>query len=351
MPAEVRVCLVIPYTVRQRFACSGLLVGLGLFLAVDRAHADPTEADRTTARALAAEGYEALERQDYATAEDRLRRADALVHAPTIVVDRARALLGLGRLVEAYESYQLVMRETLPRNAPASWRQAVKEAEAEVSKVEPRLAWLVLKVEGPSDPRVTIDGVPVPNASLGVRRPIDPGRHGIRVTADGFVSGGRTISLKEAEQQELTIALDRPPAIQLEESKTAQPAAPTADDKKARSPIPMWTAFGVGAAGFTFGSITGLVALGKHSDLSKQCPNDGRCPRGTAAENAAVEDKISSYHTFGTLSGVGFGLGVAGVATGVVLLVTSPKKSEAKRSGFTLVPVVGPDRVGVTGAF
>jgi hypothetical protein len=329
--------------VRQRIACSGLLVGLGLFLAVDRAAADPSEADRTTARALAAEGYEALERQDYATAEDRLRRADALVHAPTIVVDRARALLGLGRLVEAYESYQLVMRETLPRNAPASWKQAVLEAEREVSKVEPRLAWLVLKVEGPTEPRVTIDGVPVPNASLGVRRPIDPGRHSIRVTADGFVSGGRSISLKEAEQQEIMIALERPPAVELTESKAPPPPPDQPTDKTTRSPIPMWTAFGVGAAGLTFGTITGIIALGKHGDLADRCPND-RCPRDQ-------EDELSSYHTMGTLSGIGFGVGLAGAATGVVLLLTNPKRSEEPRTGVTLVPVVGPDSIGVTGRF
>lgn len=351
VPAEVRGCLVIPYTVRRRIAWSGLLVGLGLFLAVDRATAEPSEADRTTARALAAEGYEALERQDYATAEDRLRRADALVHAPTIVVDRAKALIGLGRFVEAYESYQLVMRETLPRNAPASWKQAVLEAEREVSKVEPRLAWLVLKVEGPSDPRVTIDGATIPNASLGVRRPIDPGRRTIRVTADGFVSGGRTISLKEAEQQEITIALDQPPPIQLEESKTAAPPPEKTADDAPRSPIPMWTAFGVGAAGLTFGTITGIVFLDRLGKLDDRCPNNKECKPRNAAEEAELEEMRSTYRTMGTLSGIGFGLGVAGAATGVVILLTNPKRSEPPRTGFTLVPVVGPDRVGVTGRF
>lgn len=351
MLAEVRGCLVIPYTVRRRIACSGLLVGLGLFLAVDRATADPSEADRTTARALAAEGYEALERQDYATAEDRLRRADALVHAPTIVVDRAKALIGLGRFVEAYESYQLVMRETLPRNAPPSWKQAVLEAEREVSKVEPRLAWLVLKVEGPSDPRVTIDGVTIPNASLGVRRPIDPGRRTIRVTADGFVSGGRSLSLKEAEQQEITIALDKPPAIQLDESKVAPAPPETPTDSAPRSQIPMWTAFGVGAAGLTFGTITGILFLDKHGKLVDKCPNDNRCDPKDGAEKAELISMRSSYRTMGTLSGIGFGLGVAGAATGVVMLLTNPKRSEAPRTGFMLAPVVGPDRVGVTGRF
>jgi len=317
---------------------------------VDVAAADPSEADRTTARGLAAEGYEALERHDYATAEDRLRRADALVHAPTIVVDRARALLGLGRLVEAYESYQLVMREALPKNAPASWKQAVAEAEREVSKVEPRLAWLVLKVEGPSDPRVTIDGVPMPNASLGVKRPMDPGRHGIRVTADGFVSGGRSVSLGEAEQQELTIQLDRPPAIQLEESRNAPKPIDKPTDTAARSPVPMYVAFGVGGVGLTFGAITGALFLGKHGNLYDKCPNQ-ECKPKTDAEEQDLRDERSSYNTLGTLSGIGFGLGIAGGATGLVLLLTNQNRSEAPRTGLSLTPVIGPDRVGVSGRF
>src|ERR1043165_8586206 len=72
---------------------------------------EPSEATREQARGLAAQGYDALQRKDYAVAEDLFRRADALVHAPTIVVDHARALVGLGRFVEAHERYELVMRE------------------------------------------------------------------------------------------------------------------------------------------------------------------------------------------------------------------------------------------------
>src|SRR4051794_6044258 len=47
----------------------------GLLLAPRVAWAEPTEADRATARSLASEGYDALERKDYATAVDRFRHA------------------------------------------------------------------------------------------------------------------------------------------------------------------------------------------------------------------------------------------------------------------------------------
>src|ERR1041384_5444151 len=81
-----------------------------VFSSVPHAWAEASAQDREQARKLASEGFDALERNDYATAEDRFRRADALVHAPTLVVDHARSLAGLGRLVEAHERYELVLR-------------------------------------------------------------------------------------------------------------------------------------------------------------------------------------------------------------------------------------------------
>jgi len=153
--------------------------------------AQPTDSDRASARELAREGYDALEQKNYAVAEDRFRRADALVHAPTIVVDHARALVGMGRLVEAYERYGLVIREGVASDAPASWKQAVSDAEREIEAVKPRLAWLVINIVGPKEPEVTVDGRDVPIASLGARRATDPGKRKVRVTGDGFVSGPR----------------------------------------------------------------------------------------------------------------------------------------------------------------
>ena len=319
---------------------AALVAGAGFTLA-SPARAEPTEADRTTARALAAEGYEALERHDYKIAEDRFRRADALVHAPTIVVDRARALVGLGRLVEAFEAYQLVIREGVPNSAPASWKQATVDAGKEVGAVERRLAWLVLRVEGPSEPHVTIDGVTLPNASLGARRAIDPGRHTIRVTADGFVSSGRAVTLSEAQEQEVSIKLDVPPDVQLEETPT--PAAPPSPAEHKRSQVPMWVAFGAGGAGLLVGTVTGILALKKHSDLAEVCDGE-KCPQ-------SHEDEVNSYYALGTTSGIGFGVGVAGITTGIVLLVTGNKSEKPKTATTGVVPRVGWGSVTLEGRF
>jgi hypothetical protein len=315
-------------------------------LCVRVASAAPTDSDRTTARELAREGYDALEQKNYAVAEDRFRRADALVHAPTIVVDHARALVGMGRLVEAYERYALAIREGVASDAPASWKQAVSDAEREIEAVKPRLAWLVINIEGPKEPRVSVDGREVPVASLGARRATDPGKRKVRVTADGFISGGRIVMLKEGEQQAITITLDRPESVELPET-AAPPDAPAGQTAQSSSPWP-WIAFGVGGAGLAVGGVTGVMALGVRSDLVDACGPSRKCNPRDESEQARFEDDRSEYRTLGTVAGIGFGVGLAGVATGVVLLLTSPK-AEASPNAASLTPVLGPGYVGIRG--
>jgi len=315
-------------------------------LVASAAGAAPTDSDRTTARELAREGYDALEQKNYAVAEDRFRRADALVHAPTIVVDHARALVGMGRFVEAYERYALVLREGVANDAPASWRQAVSDAEREIEAVKPRLAWLVINIEGPKEPHVTVDGREVPVASLGARRATDPGKRKIRVTADGFVSGGRVVMIKEGEEQSVSITLGRPDSVELEE--TPVPVDDTKpDETKSASPLP-WIAFGIGGAGLAVGAVTGVMALGKHSDLSEQCPSN-TCSPQTPEEETQFENDVSEYHTLGTISGIGFAVGAAGIGTGIVLLLTSQGDDESPKTSARFTPLIGPGFVGIRG--
>ncbi len=48
------------------------------------------------------------------SAEDR---ATALVHTPALMIDWARSLVGLGKLVEAKERYEQIIREGVDANA------------------------------------------------------------------------------------------------------------------------------------------------------------------------------------------------------------------------------------------
>ncbi|MGH7296344.1 MAG: hypothetical protein ACRELB_15500, partial [Polyangiaceae bacterium] len=153
-----------------------------------------SDSDRATARSLGQDGEKALDARDYKTAEDRFRRANSLVHAPTLLLGLARALAGEGKFVEAGEEYNRILREGVAPGAPAAFRHALEEAKKEVQDVAPKIGGVTIMVKTAAGadvpaPTVTVDDTPVNAASLGVRRLIDPGDHVFRATADGYKPG------------------------------------------------------------------------------------------------------------------------------------------------------------------
>src|SRR6201999_2886024 len=116
------------------------------------------------------DGYDALEKKDWAAAADRFTRADALCHAPTVTLGLARAQVGLGKLVNAQEIYSRVVHEPIPANASAAFSRAVDDARRELDALGPRVPSVLINVKGVDAPKVTLDGVDVPNAALGVKR-------------------------------------------------------------------------------------------------------------------------------------------------------------------------------------
>lgn len=320
------------------------VAGLWAFLAAN-ASAQPSDADRATARALAAEGNQALKRKEYETAEDRFRRADSLLHAPTLVVDHARALVGLGRLAEAYDRYALVLREGVEPKAPWAWKEALKNAQKEIEAIEPKLAWLSVRVAGPADPVVTIDGRVLPVADLGTRRAIDPGKRTIMAAAPGFLPNERSVKLAAGQEEGLTLELLPEPA---------PPPTPAAKKTIVRLPAPpppkkdytfAYVAFGAGGAGLLVGSITGVLFLNTRAELNEECPTDQSCPPET-------KDLRSRYYLYSYTSGIGLGLGLAGAGVGLALMLNAPEIPTGKTEGSVRIfPYVSGDRIGIWGRF
>jgi hypothetical protein len=301
-----------------------------------------SDADRATARALAAEGFKALQTGNYETAEDRFRRADALVHAPTLVLDRGRALMGMGRYVEAQEQFELVLREGVPPKAPRSWKAAVQEAATLLEEVEPKVAWLTIAVPDVAEPEIRVDGQPIPPAALGVRRATNPGTRTIDVGAAGYAPRRLTIELTEGGEESLEVALEPLPKDAPAPRPPRSKPSPEADAPP-RDLAP-YVAFGVGGLGIIVGSVTGALTIKKHSELSDACPG-GVCPE-------EERETLDSYHRLGWVSGVGFAVGAAGAATGVVLLVRQKRESSTETAARSRLELfAGPGRAGLRGTF
>ncbi|MGH7293793.1 MAG: hypothetical protein ACRELB_02615, partial [Polyangiaceae bacterium] len=200
----------------------------------------------------------------------------------------------------------------------------------------------------PPSLRVTWDGATVAPATLGVKRPADPGTHVVHAAADGYSSSDVTVTVPAAGSAEapMSITKSAPPAV----AETAPPApvgaAPgpeVAASGGGSSPWP-WVAFGVGGAGLLTGAVTGAMVLGKHSGLAAKCPN-GTCPPDQ-------QSSVDSYDTLGMVSTVGFVVAGAGAALGVTLLLLKPGSDAAPAStGLSFTPVIGPGSLGAIGRF
>jgi hypothetical protein len=325
-----------------------------------------SDADRSTARALGGDGQQALDSKDYKTAEDRFRRADSLVHVPTLMIGLARALTGLGRYVEAQETYTRIIREGVAPGAPEAFKRALADAKREVDGVGPKIGGVTITVRAASgldvpNAKVALDGAPVNTASLGVRRSIDPGSHVLRVSAEGFkpaelhfevVAGGSLDEPVTLEGDRSAPPLDNGPSAAPTTEPPGlspgaeQPAVASAGGSGGGGALP-WVAFGVGGAGLAVGAITGVMAMGKHSDLA----NSAHCS-GTTCD-PSEQANLDTFHTLATISTIGFIVGGVGVAAGALLLVARPRTESLARAqaGLRITPVIGPASIGAVGQF
>jgi hypothetical protein len=261
------------------------------------------------------------------------------------MLGHAKAQIGLGKLVAAHELFARIVREGAPAGSPPAFGKAVAEARKAMEAMEPRIPSVVITVKGHAAPKVTVDGVPVPAAALGVNRPVDPGKHVVRAEAEGFAPTEVPFSVAEGKTAAVNVELKPaaaapkaapPPPPPRPEVPAPQPAAKGGSTQK----ILGWSSLGIGGGALLMGAVTGGVALKKHGDLAAVCQG-GHCTGQDAA--------ISSYHTMGTLSTVGFIAGGALAVTGVVLVVTSPKAKPGKEAA--VIPIVGPGFVGAEGRF
>ena len=339
-----------------------------------------SDADRATARQLGGEGQEALDKKDFKTAEDRFRRADQLFHAPTLALGLARAYAANGKFVEAQETYNRIVREGVPTGAPAAFQNAVDAARVEVGTVSPKIGTVVINVTGADSPKITLDDQPFPTAALGVKRAVNPGAHVLRATADGFRPAEQRFNVTEAGASTATLALEKDPNAPVAGAGAVPVTGPAV---VAPAPTPGVGTFsppessgggssvktiglvlmGVGGAGLVVGGITGVMAMGKHSDLAKNCP-DAKCTSDRQSD-------VDSYKSLGTISTIGFIAGGVLAAGGAVLFFTAPKEgarsasnglpliaiakkpapSPVRRSFVSVSPVIGPLSLGAAGRF
>ncbi len=313
-------------------------------------HAEDAAENVAAARTLGIQGVQLADAGKCPEAIEKLQRAESLHHAPTILGRLGECQVAVGEIVEGTENLNTVVREPLSATAPKVFHDAQDRAQKVLTTATPRIAHLIIRVT-PADAKasVAVAGKPVPEALLGAERPTDPGTHEVTATAVGYKPASTTVTLAEGGHQDITLLLEKDPNAVAALPPTATPAAATTpvsppEPTAKKNNTAAYVLLGVGGAGLVVGSVTGALAFGKASD----CPNKV-CP---------TQSDLDGAKSMATVSTIGFGVGIVGVAVGTILLLTGNHTEEAPAAAalhahkkLALEPWFGMNSAGLMGSF
>ena len=324
----------------SRFAAIG--VALAACLAVSAPARAQSAADKETARSLMDQGDDLRKKGDLAGALERFKAADAIMHVPTTAMEVAKTQVALGRLVEARDTLAQIMNSVPTPREPPQFREARADAQTLDASLEARVPAVTVTVNGaPQSATVSlsVDGVAVPAAVIGLPRRLDPGHH-VFVATTSTQEGRAEIDVAEGEKKDVSITL----------ATVAKPTAPTPEPVEAPPPVPEShrsyalpiVLFGIGGASLVAGAITGGIEIAQQSSLGTSCPNHVCPPSQYGALDGA--------NTLATLSTITFIVGGVGVAAGVVALLLGKPSARAATQAH-VEPWIGLGSAGVRGTF
>jgi hypothetical protein len=294
------------------------------------AYGDPSASDKETARALMKDGEAKRSKGDHQGALQSFKAAHAIMNVPTTGLELGRTQNELGLLVESRDTLLAVTRMPVVAGESEQMAAAREEAQKLADTIEPRIPSLTVKLEDvPSGatPKVTIDGVAILPATVGLPRKHNPGKHEV-VVAAGSVERRESVTLAEGEEKTIAISLAE------EESLAPRPS----EDKPSSRVSPLvYVGFGSAAAFAIVGGVTGVLAFSRANRAKEGC--DGNlCPPET-------HEDVESSRTFGTISTISFALAGAGAIVGVIGLMS--KRDDTARVRVYL----GVASLGVVGRF
>jgi len=264
---------------------------------------------------------EAYEAGDFVSADQKLRRAYALVPVPAVGLWSARALWKLNRLVEASRRYLDVSRSTYAAGDVGVQKQAKRDADRERAELLPSIPQLRIELNGASDGevRVTIDGIPTAASALSEPIAVNPGDHWIEVQRG-----------TERSQAQVTLAAGETRSVRLEHgedipSSTAPSGAEAlAADAHGRNDAWTtvgWVGIGVGGATLVGSALAGIIAYSQLSEFD--C--DGESCQSDNAGDVATYNGLRTFSTIGYIAG--------GVLTGAgIFLLLQDRTPDAELS-------------------
>ena len=332
----------------KRFGYTSLFLALAVVLSCPAAHAQPSAADRESARSLMNEGDKKLAAHDARGAMKAYQTAHEIMKVPSTGASYAQAALEAGFFVEARDACLQVARLPVAASEPAAFQKARSACTDLVPRADAKIATITIRVApmpGAGEAKVSLDGAALLSGALLVPRKVNPGKHVITASLANHDDERTEVTAGEAATIEITLTFKKTKASGIPPVERA-----TTPDKEARptstglSPL-VYVGFGVGAAGLLVGGLTGGLSVSKAGDAKEGCV-DKHCPRGN-------QDAADSSRTFGTISTIGIGVGIVGVGVGVGVygLLAGSKRASTATRGTNLTPIIGASSLGFQGQF
>lgn len=298
------------------------------------------DADPRTADALFDQGKALLDQDRVNEACERLRDSYHL--------DPALGTLGLlawcherqGKIATAWREYLEVAemasranafeRETVARRRALALQKDVSTMRIDVEPAVPGL-------------QVVVGERSLPQGSWGKAMAMDPGEVTVTARAPERVAWTRTVTIGTPAD---AVVVRIPPLDPV--AKPVPIAALTLRSRENGATSRSWTppvvAFGVGAAGLVVGSVYGLRAISKNDASSGHCDASNACD----PEGGSLRDEARSSATVST---IGFGVGLAGVAAGTYLWLRGAgqaRKEASTRPKTGIAPLTTPGGAGLS---
>lgn len=280
---------------------------IGSLLVVSAARAQPIAIDpatRASARLLADDALALYDKGDCRDAAPKFLRAHDMVRVPTLAFYAGKCLEKIGRLVDASEAYLAATRDEIEPGAPTTVKQAQTDAATARAALLPRIPTIEVVLDASATgATVALDGKRLPDAAIGVKRPIDPGHHVAKFTR-GAAVGSREFAVEEGDAGQVRLAF---PA-------TAATSAAVPAISSGVGPGP-WIVGGVGVAGLLVGSVMGALVLVQHGKTPSGCMN-GSATCTDATEAASANATSNTWNAIGHATTAALVLGGAGVIAG-----------------------------------
>jgi hypothetical protein len=175
----------------------------------------PPEMSESERKATARAGYlEGVKLQEAGACPDAIGRFEAaqkLYSAPTHLVHLAQCQAATGKLVEAAETYETLVRYPLNANSPEVFKTAQEDGKREVAALRPRIPTLRVSVTPPPQSLtglvVKLNNGQLPNEVLGIARPVNPGHYKVTVYAAGYKETSGEVDVGEGSTKVLDLKL------------------------------------------------------------------------------------------------------------------------------------------------